>query len=266
MPVLHPPDDQGQDLLLQLGPVSDEVVIDKEHVASPPVPVQGIHLRDHLCAGFRARQTSVENRDVAELTVVRAAARVLDIHRGVLAAVDQLPHGQRGRGQIRPLIGCVQVFRLTAPEVIEKQRQRDLRLVQDEVVHTVEFLMPGGEQRSAGDDLRPHLIAARDDRPGGFRLDGHPAEEDVVGPPEILGGERGQIEIDQPLLPFNREQRGNGQQPQRRLPGLLGDEPKGVLEGPECVRIFGTDEKDIHRGPFPGGTMWCSDVWPNGRS
>ena len=82
-------------------------------------------------------------------------------------------------------ISRVQVFGPAEPEVFQEQRQRDFRLVQDKVIHPLEFLMPGGKQRPAGDNLRPRLIAARNHLPGGFRLDGHPAQENKVCPLEI---------------------------------------------------------------------------------
>ena len=252
VPCLRPPDDQRENFLLQLNPVANKIVIDKKHVAAPPAPVQGVQLHDHLRRGFRAGQTSVENCDVAELTVVRAAARVLNIHCGVLAGIDQVPPRQWGCGQIRPLICFVQVFRFAGLEIIEKPRQRYFRLVQDEMIHPLEFLMPGGKQRSASNDLRPHLVASGNNLPRRIRLNRHPAKKDVVGPSEILGGERGQIEIDKPLLPIERQESGNGQQSQGRLPGFLGNEPESVLERPEVIRIFGADEKDIHRSAFPG--------------
>ena len=77
-------------------------------------------------------------------------------------------------------------------------------------------------------------------------LHGHAADEHVVGPRQILIGERAHVEIDQALVPLGGQHGRNGQQAQRRRDGFLAHELERVLETPERVGELGIDQQDIH--------------------
>ena len=60
--------------------------------------------------------------------------------------------------------------------------ERHLCFTQDEVVDAVEFLILGGEERAAGNDLRPEPVAPGDDFLGRVLLHDHGADKNVVCP------------------------------------------------------------------------------------
>ena len=101
------------------------------------------------------------------------------------------------------------------------------------MVYIRKLTILSGEQRAPGHHLDTGRFAATEDVPSRITLHGHGTEEDKVGPPQVFFGQRGDVGINQPLLPLLRQQRRHGDQPQRGAAGLLADKTQGILEAPE---------------------------------
>src|SRR5450631_1135157 len=76
--LLHPVDECRKRLVLELAFVADEIVIHEKHTAPPPALVEDVQLRYHLLTAFGARHPAEKLCNVAEFTVERATAGILD--------------------------------------------------------------------------------------------------------------------------------------------------------------------------------------------
>ena len=97
-------------------------------------------------------------------------------------------------------------------------------------------LVSGGEQRPPGDHGPAARLAARHDLSARFRFDDHPRDQDVVGAIDVGIPQPRDVQIDELELPFAGQHRRHGEQPERGVRGLFGDEGQDVLEAPERIR------------------------------
>jgi hypothetical protein len=243
---LAPLDEGGEYLLLEALLVADKIVVDEKDRATPAEGKEAVEFGDDLVGGLCARAMAKERSDVAELAVIGAAARELDVHRTVAVEIEQVPARGRGLLDVREGVGGVDAFELAVFQVGEEERQGDLGLTQDQVVDGGKLVRFAGEKRSTGDDRNAEGIAARDDVLGGFLLDDHTSEKDIVSPEEVVVGELGNVHVDQLEIPVLREQGGDGQKTERRCARLFADELESVLEAPERVRKFRVDQQYLH--------------------
>ena len=125
---LLPFGDHGQELR-HLAFVTDEVVVNQKEGTAPSQFIQMVELRNHLFRAFRARHTTVQLRDVAELTVERATPRELQTHRIIIAHIDEVEARQRSCGHIRPARGAVDSLCRTVLQVAKERRKGLLHLI-----------------------------------------------------------------------------------------------------------------------------------------
>ena len=90
------------------------------------------------------------------------AARELDAHGVIVPQVGQLPAGHGCLADIGELAGCVDALRVSGGQVGQEGRQRDLGLIEHEVVDLGELLVLAGKQRSTGHHRQAGLLAALD--------------------------------------------------------------------------------------------------------
>ena len=119
--LLHPGDDGGQHLLLELPLVPDEVVVHDEDAAAPAPEVQRLELGNDLRRALGPRHPAVEHRDVAEVAVKGAAAGILDVHGGVVLHVQEVEARQRRLAEVRPERGGIHALRFALRQVGEEQ-------------------------------------------------------------------------------------------------------------------------------------------------
>lgn len=241
-----PVDEGGEEFPHEVVLVADEVVVDEEDFALPAKLLEVVKFGDDLFGAFDARAVAEEGGDVAEFALKRAATGILDAHGGVLPQFREVPEGH-GRGvDVGEFVRAVEGLRDTATEVVEEKRHGDLGFVEDEVGDAGEIFVLGGEEGAAGDDGDAEGVGATDDFAGGVALDGHSAEQDVVGPPDVGVFQPVDVEIDEALGPLLGEQGGDGEEAEGREGDFLADELERVFEAPESVRDFGVDEQDVH--------------------
>jgi hypothetical protein len=124
-----------------LSHVSDEVVVHHEQGAPPTLLVQDVQLVQDLGRGLGAGLAPEQLDDVAELAVVGTPSGVLEGHGRVLLPADEVEAWRRREGDVG--LGRIQVDALgpAAVKVREEARKRDLRLVEDKVVHPLDALV-----------------------------------------------------------------------------------------------------------------------------
>lgn len=181
------------------------------------------------------------------LAVERTAARELQRHRAVAGQLGEIParHGRGahvGKGRAR-----VEAARAAGGEIAQKIGQRQLGLVEHEVIDGGKVGVGAGEKRPAGDDGSPGGVAAGDDLLRGGALRDHGADTHDVRPGEVAVRERAHVEIDQTQRPVAWQHRRDREEAERRERGALADEFQGVLETPERVGEFGVEQEGAHR-------------------
>src|SRR5512143_1517915 len=93
--------------------------------------------------------------NIAEIAIERAAARELNVERAVMIEHCQLPLRNRRQRQIRKIVRRIHMPGTTVHQIIQKRREGQLSLVQDEVIDLrVEQLRLDREERSSGHDLQ----------------------------------------------------------------------------------------------------------------
>ena len=107
-----------------------------------------------------------------------------------------------------------------------------------------------GEEGSAGDDGFSGGFAACDELSSGVSLDGHAADEDAIGPGEVLVSEGGDIEIDEAFAPVFREHGGDGEEAERRGEGFFADDAQDVGVAPEGIGELRVEEQNVQAAPF----------------
>ena len=142
-------------------------------------------------------------------------------------------------------------------KIFQKGRQRDLRLVEREMVDLLGAFLTGCKQRATRHDPGSEFPASGDDPVHGFLVNPHGADEHVVGPFDVLVAQRLDPHIHQFLLPQRGKHRRHRQQAQGRQQGLFGDDPQRMLEAPECLRTFRANQKYLSRLP------WYDDRMPS---
>ena len=197
-----PFDDCRQDFPFQFPAVADEIVVDEEDVSLVAARVNGIEFRDYLLCGFGSDFATEELRDVAELAVIRAAPRVLDIHRIIFVQIDEVPLGHGGSLEVVEAARGVNTRGLIVLEVVEESRQGCFRFIEYEVVDTVEVFVLGGKQWSPGDYLHPLFFAPLYHFPRGIALHYHGADEDDVRPFNLLVLEAADVHVHNFLFPI----------------------------------------------------------------
>jgi hypothetical protein len=79
-----------------------------------------------------------------------------------------------------------------------------------------------------------------------FVLHDHCADENHVGPFDVVRPERLDVHIDQSAFPFIRKHRGNGKQAKRRKSCLLAFELQRVPKTPIGIRKFRVNKQYFH--------------------
>ena len=74
----------------------------------------------------------------------------------------------------------------------------------------------------------------------------HGADHHVVGPAQVIVGQPIDVQVHQLELPVGGQQRGHGQQAQRREGGAFGDETQHMLEAPKRFRRGRIDKQNFH--------------------
>jgi len=122
-------------------------------------------------------------------------------------------------------------------QVLEKRRQREFGLVENQMIHFPELIRFRGEKRSAGNDFQPSRLAAVDDV---FR--GLPAERPYPPMKAISAQARSSsvslstLTSTKPLVKFFRQHGRDGEQAQRGVGRFLPDNFNAYLK---LQNVFG---------------------------
>lgn len=138
-------------------------------------------------------------------------AGILNTHGPVVVEVDQVPTGTRGPFHVGVPGCCIHTPRTTVPQVLEKLRKGELCLAEDEVIGFGELIGFCREQRSSGYDTQSCRPASSDEPASGLTLHPHGAHEHGIGPRQIFGGERLDVQVHQPDAPRPGQHRSDGQ-------------------------------------------------------
>jgi hypothetical protein len=133
-------------------------------------------------------------------------------------------------------------------QVLEKRRQREFGLVENQMIHFPELIRFRGEKRSAGNDFQPSRLAAVDDVFRGLPLNGHSSDEGHIRPSEIVLREPVHVDIHKPLVKFFRQHGRDGEQAQRGVGRFLPDKFQRVFEAPKRVRKSRVDQQYVQVG------------------
>ena len=104
----------------------------------------------------------------------------------------------------------------------------------------------GGRVRAAGHDGLAEAPGARRHLEHGVVLHEHAGQEDHVGPGEVGILERLHVHVDETYLPVGRQERGHGQQAERRQQRALADETQRTLVAPVSLRKHRGDAENLH--------------------
>ncbi len=88
---LSPANEGRQNFFFELLTVTDEIVIHKKDISAPAQRVHLIQLGNDLSSSFGSRTVSQHCRYITKITVERAAARILNTERIIIAGIHQLP-------------------------------------------------------------------------------------------------------------------------------------------------------------------------------
>ena len=135
---------------------------------------------------------------------------------------------------------------LALGQITQEGCQGHLGLVQHEVIHLRELFIFGGKERAAGHHLQAGRLAAGNRPVGRTLLHHHGTDESIIGPFQVLGRERTDVQVHQAQLPILGQHGGHGQQAERHGAGLFADELQSVLETPERIREFRVKHEDLH--------------------
>src|SRR4030042_3450912 len=124
--------------------------------------------------------------------------------------------------------------------------ERQLPLIEDQVGHLVELIVPAGEERSSGDRFHAELPASPHDHLRGFLLNVHCANENIVRPQDVAVLQRRYVHIDELLVPFAGKHRRDRQQAKRRRTRLLREEFQRIAETPKCFRLSWIHQQNFH--------------------
>ena len=100
-----------------------------------------------------------------------------------------MPQRRRGKRHVGELAGAVDTAGTAALHVGDERGERQFAFVEHKMIHLLEQGVLTGEQRPAGDDGLARRLAAGDGSAGGIALDRHAADEDAVGPGQIIVGD-----------------------------------------------------------------------------
>jgi len=243
--------------------VPDQVVVDEEHVVHAE-RAQPIQLAADLLRCLGTRPAPEHDDDVAELAVVRAAARELQADVGVTLEAQQIEARHRRIGQIHGAALPVQGLRAAGLEVAAELRPLVLGLAGDHGIG-----VPGERLRAqrgitaAGD----HVTAARTVPGEQFalarQLHAHAAHADHVGP--RIERHPLDVLVDDAHLPLRRTQRRERGQAERRVQGPLAAQHalQRPAEAPEALREARIDEQQAHAPRrLPVRRCWCHVIIP----
>ena len=190
---LLPFDEMRQQLERRLA-VADEIVVDEIDRAGDAALDQLVEFGDHLLRRLQARIASVEARNVAELALIRTAARILDAAEEVALDLGQLIGRNRKLRHLDALFGREDDLPLGARNVARQARDQliggvakfaDVKIVERRIVVRTRADRRTAERHRKIEGVRPaadvvHLPT----------LDVHAADEHRFGPFEVGVGRR----------------------------------------------------------------------------
>ena len=153
------------------------------------------------------------------------------------------------------VLGCgIDALHATICQVRQEWGEGQLGFIEHKVVNVWELLVFHGEERSTCHHFRAEILTTSDQSSRRLALHDHGADEYIVSPRQVLGGQAGDIEIDQPFFPLSGQQCRHGEQPQGWRAGLLLDKAQRMLEAPKGIREFGVYKQDFYRNLLLGLT------------
>ena len=234
--------DQKPQQFLGAGLVADQVVVHKKHVVHIE-RAQAVEFLPDLRHVLDARLTAEHHNDVAEVTLKRATAGVLQAHGRVFVDLKEIKARRRGilkgnhPGLAVKLAGRP-LFKVAAeprPDIFGLAGHHGVRQV---------FVVLGAQRRVAA--ARHHVVAFSavviQQLPLARKLDGHAADTD-----EIRLGRKWyglDVFVDDFHFPVRRAQRGQRRQPEGRVHGPFAPQNlfHGPAEAPETFRKPGVDQ------------------------
>ena len=136
---------QGRQQQFGVALVADEVVIHQEDRAPPAQVVEVLELGDQLLRRLGPGLAAVENDDVAELALERAAPGELHAHGVVGVELQQVKAGHRCGGDVRLLtVGAEAAAGLSLFDRLDEHRQGDFTLIEHLEVRQAQFRGIGG--------------------------------------------------------------------------------------------------------------------------
>jgi hypothetical protein len=156
--------------------------------------------------------------------------------------IDQVPARRWHTGNVRPVGSGVPRFEGARAHVGDQLRHDILGFAQHKMLNRREGLVPGREERTAGDERFAKGGAPRDDFLHGLLMDNHRAEHDIIGPAQIAVFEALEVQVHQLELPIGGQHGSDGEQTERRESRALGDTAQDMLETPERVWAWRIDQ------------------------
>src|SRR3989304_675186 len=128
--LLHPSVQGGQDFCPYFPLVAYEVIVHHKYPAPPAPAVDCVQLRQQLVLVFGPGSMPIEDDDIAELTVIWAAPRILDTHESIVLHIQQLPQGDRALDNVRPIAAGISRSGIAHFQVFQEGRQDGFGLAQ----------------------------------------------------------------------------------------------------------------------------------------
>jgi len=238
---LLPGDDGAKDLLGGLL-VADEIVVDQEDDPSSQAILR-VNLRDHLGGLLDARPPAEDDDDVAEFTLVRAAARRLDTAHGVFAKPDQIVTRQRDLRHVGLRRLLVTLRMLPARPFLEKAGPGLLGLShEDHVDKAVKPVLRHADPGPSHDREDAPVCKLDQDLAHPVALDRHAGDSHDVERLERVEVDLFDVLVNDHNLVLGRRQPGQHGQRQHGHVGPFAEQGKTVIQTPERDREAGINK------------------------
>ncbi len=229
--------------------VADEIVIDEIDRAHDAAFEQLVEFGDDLLRRLQPRIAAIEARNVAELALVGAAARILDAAEEIAGDLGKLIGRDRKPGHVEPVGGLQHDLPLGPRRIARQPRDQLIGRIAEfadmEIVERRIIVRTGADRGSADRDRKIVGMRAAADIVHLLALDMHAADEHGFRPFEILCRRGADVLVDEAHRPMLRQIGRDQQQPLRRHEGLDAvSQGIGVFEGAERRRIARKDAQD----------------------
>src|SRR5713226_3539717 len=235
--------------------VTDEVVVHEIYVPSVAQTVEAIQFPEDLRRRLRAGLPAVELDEVAELAVERAAAGELDPDVEIPPQLQQVESRGRALGDVGLVFGAIDSVRGSSLEVAEELRDRQLPLIEHQVIRGgVNVRLACGILAADGDALATGVTEVDESQEAALLRD-HAAGHDKVRPLQKPRIHLADVEIEEPDLPLLGQECRDRDEAEwgRRIPSAEELADFAVVPVAEFREARGNEQAARHRGLVGGG-------------